>query len=189
MAESARALAVWLHFSSLIDIQPPPRLLVSTSEDLTLKEFLFALTLAMRHILGNDSTSYSQAKDAWSRRVESIYIVRPTSDWQFIKPHADKISRLREQQYYNFSSEHFLRLLQQAIVSFADRCEQPFDLLRILGILDPATEQARANLTKFLKTPLDDHGIAVIASSLALNTYSYSSHCTCSPSAKLLRSR
>ncbi len=185
VAESARTLAVWLHFSSHIDIQPPPRLLVSTSTALTLEKFLFALTLEMRHILGKDITTYSQAKDAWSRRVESIHIVRPTTNLELIRTHVDKISRLRKQYYYNFSPPHFLRLLQQAVVSFADRSEKPFDLLRALGILDPATEQARVSLREFLDAPLTDQGIAAIASSLVLNTYSYSSHCRYSPSTKL----
>ena len=180
VAESARVLAAWLQSSSLVDIQPPPRLLVSTSEDLTLEKFLFALTLAVRHTLGRDVTTYSQAKTAWSRRVEGIHIVRPLSDLQLIRTHVDEISALRRQHHHDFSPPHFLRILQQAIVSFADRGEKPFDLIRVLGILDPATEQARANLGEFLKAPLTDHGIAVIASSMALNTYSCSSHRRCS---------
>jgi hypothetical protein len=185
VAESARVLAHWLNFSSLIDIQPPPRLLLSTSEDLTLQEFSFALTLAMRHTLGEDSISFSQAKNAWSRRVESIHIVRPTGGWRLVGTHVNEVSRLRKQYYYKFSPPHFLRLLQQVVAAFADRGKEPFDLLRILGVLNPATEQARANLMEFLKTPLTEHRIAVIASSLALTTYSHSSHCMYPLSTKL----
>ena len=182
LAEAANILANWMRFSPLLDIKPPPRLLIYTRNiGLTIEHFCNQTTLEMIEILRKEnpesSYTYAQAREAWVCHIESVRILT-NQNWSLITTSLDEISKLRKQYNCGFSALHFQQLLQQAIISFALQDGKPLDMLRILGIQDPTTGYARTYLQEFLKEPLDKYidCIPVIASSLAMNTYTSTSH-------------
>lgn len=182
---SARLLARFLRFTPILEVQPPPRLIViSQKEVCTERDFGRMLTseliCVLRQVQPESPRSFHQASQMWTSRVYGIHMIHniPPLARIAVLHNLEEVAIRRENGGFGLSTLRFQKLLTYAINAVLRNFDPSFNILEAIGVRLPSWSFAKLALQSLIDSVGDEKidQAAIAASCIAFyafNTEAY----------------